>query len=503
MEFDIFHEIIFENKPVGFISFKRNPQINNYFEIMDAYIIPQYRGNNLFFDNLSFLFLFDNFEYFARKPTKAFINVLLKNDYAFKINSDFAVSYLTFMADAEEVYKNPKIKRFYKTSDVAYPYKTHLFDMDLCSVMFRDPLNEIIKENNFFALTEPRKYDIKKYNCRKKLKRIGKKYIDKKFSIWKNNSDKIEKFLQTKEDELAEELLVENTLGCEDELTDTFIDALEKSDLSTDEGFKILKHINTKLDSGELNEKSYYQRVLYLLEHFEVIDKKTEEYDENIKSCPFCGHSIPDYTRSCPKCGLHIRDIDFEEHAEDNLMRSVKDYSDKTDFFDDTDPREELDDEELTDLEWFVKEHMLDYDFDEFLKFYITCDKNLGIEKIKNLFLDNKLNKSLGTQNEFRTYFLYIVHHFYYNEEMGRYDDAFIKLVQMAVLASNKAEDKDNILESSLYATDVLGAVEILEYLDYTFDVSKLFNEAVNTFKIEKYNNNHEEVLRELKEIFN
>lgn len=507
MEFDIFYEIHFENKSVGFIVFKKIPLTDNQFAIMDTYIIPEYRGNNLFFDNLSFLLIFDNFEYYPRKPTKAFINVLLKNDYAFELTSDFVVSYFKFIVDIDhEVYKNSKIKRFYKKPVGLFPYKANLFDMNLCSVMFRDPVLELVKYSDFFALTEPRKYDFKKYKCRKKLKRVTEKYIDDKFQIWDIKADEIEDFIQRKDNELAVEFSVENMIGSEDKLTESFTQKLKAFDLSMDDGFKIRNHVIGKIESGELNEKSYYQRVLYLLGDFEAIDKEIGEFDETVEVCSFCGQDIPDFARSCLKCGLHIREIDFEQHTVDKLNDTMEklftDFAEylKSDVFDE--PAAIEDDDEMMELKWFFNEHMLDYDFDEFLAFYKSADKNLSIEQIKDIFLEDKLNNSLGTKEEFSTYFTYLVHYFYYNEHIGKYDDAFIKLVQMAILASNKAKDKNKILESTPHSADVLFAVEDMEALDYSFDVSKLFDEAVKTFRIRKYNKHHGRVLKELHEIF-
>ena len=75
LSFDVFTEIRFEDDVVGFISFSRFDIVDNYFAIDEAYIIPEYRGNNLLFEHLNNLFLLDNFRYFPRKPTKAFINV--------------------------------------------------------------------------------------------------------------------------------------------------------------------------------------------------------------------------------------------------------------------------------------------------------------------------------------------------------------------------------------------------------------------------------------------
>lgn len=508
LEYDFFHEIHFENHIVGFITLKKFPLVDNQFSIMDAYIIPEYRGNNLLFETLSFLLTFDNFEFYPRKPTKAFIKVLLKNDFAFELASNFVVSYFKFIVDVNsEIYKNPKIKRFYKKPDILFPYKANLFDMDLCSVMFRDPVLELVKYGDFFALTEPRKFDFKRYKCRKKLKRVSEKYIDEKFSIWENNGDEIDNFIQRKNDEIAEQFLVENMIGNEYELRDDFIQQLEKFNLSIDDGFKIRKHIVNKLESGELNEKSHYQRLLYLLSHFEVIDKEIKEFDESVEECPFCGNYILDFVRSCRVCGLHIREIDFEQHAVNKLNESmeelVRGFSDylESNVFNDVIPIENRDDE-LMELEYFFNDNMIDYDFDEFLAFYNSCNEDLSIEEIKDLFVDDKLNNSLGTKEEFNTYFTYLLHHFYYNERIGKYDDAFIKLVQMAILASNKAKNKNEILESTPHSIDVFFAIEDMEYLNYSFDVSKLFDDAVNTFKIKKYNKNHDKILNELKEIF-
>ncbi len=510
LNFDVFQEIMFENRAVGFMAFRRCPRTDNIYSITEAYIIPEFRGNNLLFENLMDLLTFDNLVFYPRKPTRAFIGMLLKNGFAMELDSGFVMSYFKFMVDANhEIYKNPKIKRFYKNSKGSIPYKANLFDMNLCSVMFRDPILEVVKFTDFFALTEPRKYDLKKYKCRKKLKRVSEKYIDDKFEIWQDNAEEIEDFTQKKNEEIAERGLVKNRIGSEDKLNDDFMGALEEFNLGTADGLKIRSHIVDKLNSGELNEKSYYQRALYLMSHFEVIDKQIGEYDESVEVCPYCGADIPDFARSCLKCGLHIREIDFEKHIEDKLKESmgemINDFADfmKSKYFDDNVSIEEEDDGELKELKIFFNNNLVDFDFDEFLTFYKTCDKNLAIEEIKDMFLDDKLNRAIGSEDEFDTYFLYLIHYFYRYRDDDRYDDAFIKLVQMAILVSNKSTDENSLLYSNPRSLDIYTAIEEMDRLDYSFDVFKLFDDAVATFKISKYNKNHIRVLKELKIIFN
>ena len=510
--YDIFEEIYFENQVVGFVTLENIIPSHNHFWIMEAYIIPEYRGNNLFFKFLSNFVVQDNFEFYPRRPTRAFINVLLKNDYAFKLTSNFVVSYFKFMIDVgSDIYKNQKIKRFYKKPSLLKLYKANLFDMDLCSVMVRDPNVNFIKYDNFFALSEPRKYDFKKHNCRKKLKRVTEKYIDDRVETWELNYEEIEDFIQRKDSEFANELLVENMIGSEDKLSDSFINMLEKSNLSVDDGFKIRKHIVDKLDSGQLNEKSYIRRAAYLLNHFEAIDKKIDDFDEeSIEKCPFCGEKVRDYFKSCEVCGLHIREIDFEEHTVDGIKNMFKKFLDRLDNLDNPDDIFDFDklmglvpieeDDELKEFKEFFNKYMFDHDFDEFLEFYNSHDGT--IEEIMDLFLEDELNNSLGTENEFDQYKSYLIHYNLYNLDMERYDDTFVKLAQLLILISNKSANKNKILSSNPDSIDAKLLIDNLQSIYYSFNVSKLFKEAVNTFKIDKYNKNHEEVLKELKKLF-
>ena len=507
-EFDFFQEINFENQVVGFMSFERFPLAEHQYGIMEAYVIPEYRGNNLLFDRLLQLMVLDNYEFYPRKPTKAFINVLLKNDCAFKLSSNFVLSYFKFMVDVtSEVYKNPRIKRFYK-KPLGLPHKANLFDMDLCSVMFKDIELDLVKYGNFFALSEPRKYDLKKYKCRKKLKRVSEKYIDDKFSIWEHNVDEILEFLQRKEEEFAKELLPENIIGSEDKLNDDFICQLEEANLTVDDGFKIREHIVNKLDSDELNEKSYIQRFLYLLRHFEVIDKEIGDFDESVEVCPFCGAEIPDFVRSCLKCGLNIREIDFDEHAVDvlneqvgNLLEDFKEFCSLSDFFGGVSVEEE-DDDELKNLKKFFNLYLAEYDFDEFLDFYNSHDKNLSLEKIRELFLDDKLNKAIGTKEELDVYYNYLMNHFLYNIMNRDEDGAFIRLIQVSILTSDKFKSKDESFLSSIHVNEIEQLFNIMKISNCSFNVSELFDIAVNTFKIEKYNKNHDIVLNKFKKNF-
>ena len=526
LEYDIFSEIVYNGYVVGFITFQHFNPVMNHYAINESYIIPEYRGNNLLFINLFNYLLFENFEFFPRNPNKAFINVLLKNDFAIKLSSSFVLSFFKFTVDLEDIYKNSKIKRFYKKPDSEVPYKANLFDLDLCSVMFRDPICNFVKYEDFLALTKPRKFDMKKYKCNKKLKKVSAGYLEEKYDIWVSDM-RVEPFIERKKEEFNQFLEVDNLIGTEDKLSDEFIYVLNEFDLSLDDGFKIRQDIVNDLDNNQLSLKSYYQRVLYLLDNNDSIGKNLENYDDFLKKiddyahygdldsvtdendnsiiCPFCGTVIPDYVNSCLKCGLRVRDIDFEQHTreqfdllEDEFINKLKNFN--LDDLLDKIPIEEND--ELYDLKVFFNEHMADYEFEELLEYYNRQEnRNLSIEEITDNFLEDKLNASLGSDKEFDTYLTNLIHYCFYNMDIKDFDSSFIYLIQMSVLASNKSTDKENILESNPHSIDIMYCIESL-YGEKDFDIDGLFKKAVDGFRIDKYNNNHEEVLKELKGIF-
>ena len=156
----------------------------------------------------------------------------------------------------------------------------------------------------------------------------------------------------------------------------------------------------------------------------------------------------------------------------------------------------------MYDLKAFYNEHMRDYKYEEFLGFYKSSDRNLSIEEIRDKFLEDKLEKSRDSKDELQTYFIYLVHYFYYNLEFERFEDAFVNLLQMIILASNRSKDKTDLINSNPHFIDILFGIEEMENTNQTFDVSELFDKAVKTFKIDKYNNNHEEVLRQFNETY-
>lgn len=133
------------------------------------------------------------------------------------------------------------------------------------------------------------------------------------------------------------------------------------------------------------------------------------------------------------------------------------------------------------------------------MKFYNDADESLEIPQIAEMFLDAKLEEALGSESEFETYFNYLIYHVFYNANEGNLDESFIHLSQAAILASNESEDKMDLIASNPHSFDIFMGIDKLIIPIHSYDVDGLFGRAVEDFKISKYNNNHEEVLRNLR----
>ena len=491
-EFNTFHEIKSEGKTVGFIAAQRFDIVDNHFAISEAYVIPEFRGNNLFFSYLLNMFLFDNLKFFARRPTRAFVEVLLKNDYAFKLDSRMVVSYMKFIVSPDEIYTNPKIKRFYRKDYEPLPYKANLFDLDLCATMFVDPACNLIRYANVFALAEPRKYDFKKHKCRKKLKKVSEKFLDERYDLWDANEDIIKEFALRQEREWDEFLSVENLIGSEDELIDDFIFSLESFGLTVDDGFRIRQHVLEGLKSGQLSKTSYWQRAVYLLDNFDDIDRTVDEIPEDPAECPFCGMPVLHFLKSCMRCGFSLRDIDFEEHAFENMGNVISQMRNEVEIGQN---------DELADLKEFYNRYMNDYDFDELAEFYRNSDEGLEIKEIADGFCEHKLDEAIGAKSDFIGYMDYLLYHISYDMDKGDLDGAFVHVAQFLILVSNRPGDESMVYENP----EMLFGFKYLDDLvksNHPFDVDALFKQAAGTFRISGYNNNHEEILYKIKMIF-
>lgn len=502
LDFCFFHEIYFEDEVVGFISIDQFHVIPTDFAINECYIIPEFRGRNLLYNELINLITTPNLTFYPRSPNKAFINVLLKNNLAFKFADDFAVSYMKFILDLDTVYKNSKIKRFYKTPDVDIPYKANIFDLNLCSVFFLDPMLNLTKYSDVMVLTLPRKADLKKYKLRKKLKMVSEKYLDKCYDAREDAKERILDYFDDVENDIYELISVENNLGTSDELNPVFSEYLKNNDLSDEDGFRIIANINDALESNDLTIKNCKRRMHYLVENIDKIDGVSAEGDE---SCPFCGADNFEFVDSCETCGQRLRDVSYEEEFRQEF--EDLDIEELLDGFDEEKFREMLDSDELwgrvpieendpyLDLKTFYNEHMATFDFEEVREFYDKSDKSLPIDEIIENYFDDLIFNGKTEDAEFDAYKEFLLLYFYYHLDSERFNEALTCLIQLVILASNSDDifGGDVVYRTPHVADITLAIDQFLKHAD-EYDLEKCLEDAFATFKVDKWNNNREEI---------
>lgn len=322
--FEIFHEIQCDGKVVGFFTLDKFALNTIKHTINEVYIMPEYRGKHLFFECLLQLFLTANMEIYARKPNLEFIKFLLGNGLAIQLTDNIVVSYIKFVVKAGDSIITKKTNSIYQKIDNEYSdviYYSNNFNTDICSVFHSDKFVLVAKDDNTIVFSKPTHEDFKKYNLKKKYKKMTPKYV---YEVQYNRAirnDEIDKFIQDLDKQIQDFADIDNMVGTESQLNDNVVEFLKDCGLSMDDAFEIRKHLVRELKNKNITYKSKIIRFLYLADNFEDVDKnvKLEKTTESTMDCPFCGEECYDFLETCPLCGQYIRGL-FLNYDEDMLM---------------------------------------------------------------------------------------------------------------------------------------------------------------------------------------
>ena len=284
--FDLFYEIKMEDEFVGFITLE-NDDLNKSWIINECYVMPEWRGNNLFFKNFVDIVKGTEKKVFIRKPNRNLINVLLNNNLAFKMPNDIVISYVDFIIELKDAFKNSKIKHNYKkVKNETAVFIANLFDFNMSCVLFFDDSHIFSKKYDVLCICEARKYDLKKYSIRKKLKKIQSKYLDETFNVISDN------------------------------LASSF-DYFKNSDVKLSNSNKIRSDFLT--ENPDFNNDSY----------------KITPVRDFIFNCPFCGELTQKSAIHCRNCGFNLEKTLIRDENKDNIV-AIEDYDDFTDSFSDS-----------------------------------------------------------------------------------------------------------------------------------------------------------------------
>ena len=333
--FDEFYEIPYENEIVGFIAVEKSNKFNTK-SIVDCYIKPEKRGNNLLYKALIKLISSTHYYIISKKPTRSFILALLHYGLAYKISENLIISWFDFEVKANDLYKNSKIKKLYKKIDENSDVSCHadLFDLECNSLIILDSDNLMSKNSAINIISEPRKYDLKKFNSRKKLKKVSVNYLENINDVKVENITDFLNFFNDLNFELNQYFTVDNIIGSEDKLNDDVVEFLNENHISLEDGFKIRQDIINALNDEEIINTFIKFRFEFLVSNREYIGKTIDKKDNN-NHCPFCEKGM-DIFYTCRICGHQFDSIkhpsEIIDDMDDGKSIDVKDLLSMEDF---------------------------------------------------------------------------------------------------------------------------------------------------------------------------
>ena len=320
--FGILQEIIDDNKVVGIISFICLESFDNSLCINEVYILPEHRKKGLFYQTLLNLLSQPNIRISLNNPNRKIINLLIKYEFAKKLDNNLVISYIDFYVNYSKRYVNKNIEEYYKLFEKENQknlIKSNFYDLNINSCIFFDFENILNFNENPAFIEKARNQDSIKEKYFLKLKNVDITYLEVLLQRFLNVDKEMENLSILIENRINQYLNVDDILGNDYELTQIFTDILQQYHLTKKDGYKIRKSIIEALERNEIIPKSIILRTIYLMEHLNQIDIRVN--DEIIlgndieEECPYCLTKNFNFSEVCKVCGYNIqRNNNFEEN---------------------------------------------------------------------------------------------------------------------------------------------------------------------------------------------
>lgn len=231
---DFFEEILYEDKVVGFVIFDIVNEVN--IRIIDCYILPEFRGKRLFFNEIEKLIFLGSKISFLQ-PTRDLVELLLDFAYAKKVTDNIVVSGFEF--DFEEFDLKSNTKNFvFNNSNRS----SNFYDLNICSTIFADN-DEIFYHNSL-------KNDVLKYGNRKQL---TDDYFNQIKELFAKHHDEYYQLVFDLKKELPQLTLgYDEIVGHSEELSPYMLGMVNEGFYTYEEALDIKNKIKEEYESGKL-----------------------------------------------------------------------------------------------------------------------------------------------------------------------------------------------------------------------------------------------------------
>lgn len=254
-----FDEIIFENKVVGFAAFETRNMTN--LMLVECYIMPEFRGNRLFFDEIcKMIFVSNNFG--ILQPTRNIIDLLLDFSFAKNITENIVVSGIPFYFDDIDAksYKNRELDE-----DEMEP--SYFYDLSINSTIYVD--------NDDVIYHDLLENDLKRHGLRKELNESYFTNI-RDFFTENNFDDLIE---ELKENLPHVKFGYDEIIGHGNGLSEYMQSIVDDDVISYEKAIEIREQLIKEFESGKINDENIDDRLTFLISH-EVLGTMDDGDDE-------------------------------------------------------------------------------------------------------------------------------------------------------------------------------------------------------------------------------
>lgn len=285
---NLFKELIFEKKVVGFCSYDFSSEFMTA-ALNNVYVLPQYRGNGLFLEELERTMVQYNKPSIV-EPTRLVVELLIAYGFAQIMDEGIVASSLEFIVPASHVLSNGDIED--------EELSTHFYDLNICaSIHFLD------LESNRIAYSAPLNYDIIHYDCLEKRNSIGDEYfmnLQKYFA-----DDTARDIISNLEESLpVKTYTIEEVLGDGESFSPYLESLIDDGHITCDDAYRIKHQMAEEYERGLIVDESLLIRLAYLFDQ-----KEEPKIKSHSDVCPYCRMPTDSHDRFCHFCGINLKKV--------------------------------------------------------------------------------------------------------------------------------------------------------------------------------------------------
>ena len=391
---DVFKEILFENKVVGFAFYELNSQTN--FVLNEIYILPEFRGNSLFLLEINTILAAGN-SLSILQPTKNIVEILIHYGFAYKLSENIVASAISFDFKDEDILSNSN-----EEIDDEQIMSSNIYDLDIRSSLFLMDISS--PGRNIIYYHEELENDFKKYGKRKPL---NKSYFNEIKELFLHNSEEFTQIMFDLKDKLPKSQLgFDIVVGHGEEFSDYMQGMVDDGIISKNKAQKIKDVLTEEYEHGEVTDDGIITRFNFFVNDLDSQIDILDFFQLNTNLCPYCHKSINLSDDFCSICGYNLffePDFDFmDDDFEDGVIIDKDDVSfNLSELFENLKPRYKLEDID------YGKDFPTRYDLDQYklLKFIDEVHNlDLAFILINNLKYSQELFSELLFGEGYVTY---------------------------------------------------------------------------------------------------